>query len=193
MTGIIILAAGTSSRLGRPKQTLEYNGESLLQHTSRAAVNADLGPVVVVIGAREQEILADIKNELVATVINKDFAEGISSSIKTGLNFLLANHKECEDIILMVCDQPHVDGKLLKNLRQAKIETKQPLIACSYTETIGVPALFDKTFFKDLLSLQGEEGGKKVLFDNFDSIATIPFPNGFIDIDTISDYNALIK
>jgi molybdenum cofactor cytidylyltransferase len=158
-----------------------------------AAINANIGPVVVVIGANETDILADLKNEDIATVINKDLAEGLSSSIKTGLKFLLTKHQACEDALLMVCDQPFVNEVLLEDLRQKKIETNKPLIACSYKDTIGVPALFDKQFFDELFSLKGEEGGKKVLFNNPHAIATIPFPDGAIDIDTISDYEALIK
>jgi molybdenum cofactor cytidylyltransferase len=193
MTTVIILAAGTSTRLGRAKQTLHYKGHSLLKHTIKAAVDSGVGSVVVVIGANEQEISTNIENEPVAVVFNKSFPEGISSSIKAGVNYVIELNPQCENIILMVCDQPHVDGSLLRKLLDAKLTTNQPIVACSYSDTIGVPALFGKSLFPELLSLKGEEGGKKVLLKHKDSVAAIPFPSGEIDIDTAADYDELIR
>lgn len=193
MTAIIILAAGSSSRLGRPKQTLHYKDQSLLKHTIKAAVDSAIGPVIVVIGANEQEISAHVENESVTIVSNKNFTEGIASSIKAGVTHVLDHYKNIENIILMVCDQPYVEGNLLKHLVETKHTANKPIAACSYMDTIGVPALFDKRYFPELLSLQGEEGGKKILFKHKDSIASIPFPAGDIDIDTPADYEALIN
>lgn len=193
MTAIIILAAGESTRLGRPKQTLQYKDQSLLKHTIKAAVDSAIGPVIVVLGSDEKKIYAHIENEPVSIVLNNDFHEGIASSIKAGISHLLEVHKDFDSAILMVCDQPFVDAALLKDLVEAKKITKKPIIACSYKNTVGVPSLFDKRFFPDLLSLTGEEGGKKVLLQHEDEVATVPFPAGEIDIDTSADYEALSK
>lgn len=193
MTAIIILAAGTSSRLGKPKQTLQYEDQSLLKHAIKAALNAAVGPVIVVIGSNEDEICSHIANEAVTIVSNKHFNEGIASSIKTGITYVEDREPNVENAILMVCDQPYVDGNLLKKLVDTNLTTNKPIVACSYKDTIGVPALFDKSFFPELLSLQGEEGGKKILFENDGSVASIPFPAGDIDIDTAADYEALIS
>jgi molybdenum cofactor cytidylyltransferase len=192
MTSIIILAAGASTRLGRSKQTLQYKGHSLLNHTIKAAVDSGIGSVVVVIGANEQEVCTNIENEPVVVVFNKNFNEGIASSIRTGLSYVIELDQSCENVILMVCDQPHVDGSVLRRLVDTKFSTNKRIVACSYSDTIGVPALFDKELFPELLSLEGEEGGKKVLLKYRDSVATIPFPSGEIDIDTAADYDALI-
>ena len=193
MTAIIILAAGTSSRLGEPKQTLRYRDESLLKHSIKAAKDSDIGPVVVVIGANEKEISAHIENEAITVVYNEDFKEGLASSIKAGLTNLLDADHGPDAVILMVCDQPYVDGNLLQTLVRAKVATGKPIVACAYKDTIGVPALFDKSLFSELLSLEGEEGGKKILYKHKESVATIPFPAGDIDIDTASDYQALLN
>ena len=193
MTSIIILAAGTSTRLGRAKQTLQYKGDSLLKHTIKVALDSGVGSVVVVIGANEQEIFTNIENEPVAVVFNKNFQEGIASSIRTGLNYVTKLDQSCENVILMVCDQPHVDGSLLRRLLDTKFTTDKRIVACSYSDTIGVPALFDKELFPELLSLKSEEGGKKVLLRYSDAVAAIPFPSGEIDIDTAADYEALIS
>ena len=191
MTGIIILAAGASTRLGRSKQMVPYHGSSLLKHTIRVALDADIGPVIVVMGANEKEISAHIDHEDVNTVVNENYKEGIASSIRTGINDVEEYHEDCENIILMVCDQPYVNKELLKSLLEAKHTTKKTMVASAYKDTIGVPALFDKRFFPELLSLQGEEGGKKVLLKHPESLATVPFPLGEIDIDTPADLNAL--
>lgn len=190
-TGIIILAAGASTRLGRAKQTLDYKDKSLLKHAIDAAVNAVTGPVIVVVGANEKEILSQIQNEPVMIARNNNWKEGIASSIHTGLTYLQKHKKEVEDVILMVCDQPYVDAQLLKGLIAAKSLNNRSIVACSYKDTIGVPALFDKEFFSELLLLKGEEGGKKILLKHLNSVTTIPFNKGNIDIDTIGDYERL--
>ena len=193
MTAIIILAAGSSSRLGRSKQLLEYKNGSLLKHTIKAAVDSAVGPVIVVLGANEKEIHSHIETEPVTIVLNQNFSEGIASSIKTGLSYILDVHKDCENVILMVCDQPFVNAKLLKNLVDVKQHTANLIVACSYKDTIGVPALFHKALFPELLMLAGEEGGKKILLEHKDTVSTIPFPSGEIDIDTSENYAALQK
>ncbi|MGI8636549.1 MAG: nucleotidyltransferase family protein, partial [Segetibacter sp.] len=86
MTAIIILAAGQSTRLGRPKQTLRYRDESLLKHSIKAAVDSNIGPVIVVVGSNEKEIHSHIENEPVSIVLNNDFQEGIASSIRAGIS-----------------------------------------------------------------------------------------------------------
>lgn len=191
-SAIIILAAGASTRLGGAKQTLEFLGQSLLNRAIKAAADSDIGPVIVVLGANATEISATLNNGSISIVYNENYHQGIASSIKAGLNHMFELDKDCENAVLMVCDQPYVDEKLLRTLLDTKLVTKMPLVACSYSDTIGVPALFDKQFFSELLSLQGEEGGKKVLLKHRDFVAVVPFIAGKIDIDTAADYNKLI-
>lgn len=193
MTAIIILAAGSSSRLGRAKQLLGYKNGSLLQHTIQSAVDSAVGPVIVVLGANEKEIHSHIENEPITIVLNQNFTEGIASSIKTGLSYILDVHKDCKNVILMVCDQPFVNHELLKKMVDIKQHTTNLMVACSYKDAVGVPALFDKALFPELLLLTGEEGGKKVLLKHQETVSTIPFPFGEIDIDTSEDYASLQK
>lgn len=193
MTGIIILAAGASTRLGRAKQSLPYKDKSLLGHAIDAAVKAVIGPVIIVVGANEKEIRSDLGNEHFAIVTNKNWKDGMASSIQAGLNYFLKCGEDAESVILMVCDQPYVDENLLKRLIETSRTANKPIVACSYKDTVGVPALFDRAFFPELLSLKGDEGGKKVLLKHKELIAVIPFPKGAIDIDTVADYEALSK
>ena len=193
MTGIIILAAGSSSRLGRAKQLLLYTGKTLLKHAVDAAVNAGVGPVFVVTGANEKEILSQIENEQVIVVENKNRMEGMASSIKAGITALLQHYHEAENVILMVCDQPYADEHLLVSLVHTKSASGKLIAACSYNDTFGVPALFDKSFFPELMTLKGEEGGKKILLKHLSSVASIPFEAGVVDIDTMQDYEVLVS
>ena len=100
-------------------------------------------------------------------------------------------YNDCTSIILMVCDQPHINKNILQSLVETSRATGKPITASAYKDTIGVPALFDKTFFPELLSLQGDEGGKKVILSHQSSVAVVPFPSGEIDIDTPGDLDAL--
>ena len=193
MTGAIILAAGASTRLGKAKQTLKYKNKSLLKIAVDAANHAGLYPVLVIIGANESEISKHLEKETVTVVCNENWKDGIASSIHSGLIYLEKYMKPLENIVLMVCDQPHVDEKLLRSLKETKQSSNKTIVACSYKDTVGVPALFDRIHFPELLALKGDEGGKKVLLNHPDSVAVVPFPAGEIDIDTAADYEALTK
>ena len=93
----------------------------------------------------------------------------------------------------MVCDQPFVDEQLLNNIAQTKSESGKGIVASSYKDTLGTPVLFNKTYFPELLALQGQEGAKKLIFKHKEDVAAVPFPLGYFDIDTAEDYNSLIN
>jgi len=192
-SAIIILAAGSSSRLGKPKQLLEYRGKTLIQHAITSSENANIDKVIVVLGANHDLISKDIRvGERIKYVVNYAWHEGMSSSIKLGLTFLQKIFRpDC--VILAVCDQPFINSSLLNDLIQTHIDSKKPIIACSYENTIGTPVLFDKTFFPVLIKLQGDHGAKKIIMQHPGEFVTIPFPPGDIDIDTKEQYDALIK
>lgn len=193
MTGLIILAAGESSRLGKRKQKVIFDGKGLLQRTIDAALNSECKPVIVVLGAYREEIKADINTEDAIVCYNPEWEEGMSSSIRSGIKVLQENEFHVSDVILMVCDQPFADTFLITGLINKKASTGKAIIACSYNGTVGVPVLFDKKFFSELLSLKGQEGAKKLIKRYNESVAEIPFPLGKFDIDTIEDYEALLK
>lgn len=191
MTGIIILAAGGSSRLGQPKQNLIYHGKSLLQNAVTAAVNASIGPVILVLGAGHESLKKEIEGCSVHVVVNAEWKEGMSTSIKCGLTHLMQLENEPENALLMLCDQPFVNSELLITLLNEKKRTGKKVIACTYNHTIGVPAIFDSAYFTELLFLTGNEGAKKLLYSHRNTVGTIAFPEGSVDIDTPEDYEKL--
>lgn len=203
--GAVILAAGGSSRLGQPKQLLKFRGETLIRRAVGAAAEAGCDPIVVVVG----EIIEAIRSELDirdsrissssghvqdsrtarATVVeNPNWKRGIGTSIRQGLEQLPPS---VEAAALLTCDQPFVDASTVNELIAAQQKTGKPIIASSYANTLGVPALFDRSCFEALLALPNESGAKKVIEEQADTVASIPFEDGAIDIDTPEDFERL--
>ncbi|WP_158829489.1 nucleotidyltransferase family protein [Mucilaginibacter lacusdianchii] len=191
MTGIIILAAGSSSRMGQPKQQLVFEERTLIQRAIQSAVSSIASRVVVVLGAKEELIKPHIANEQVQFVFNADWQQGMSTSIAAGIRVLLNESVKTEGAILMLCDQPFVSESVLNQLIQVKAEKAAAIVACTYQDTIGAPVLFDQRYFDELLTLKGQEGAKKLLYKYEDQVIAIPFPKGSIDIDTPDDYENL--
>lgn len=192
MTGIIILAAGSSSRFGSPKQNLVYQGKTLLQRAIQTALtSASCENVLVVLGANEDEIRPNISDQQVNIAYNPQWEEGMASSIRLGVAELQKLEPLTTSAILMLCDQPFVDSLLIYQLTERKAENDSGIVACEYKNTFGVPALFDKKHFRELKSLTGNEGAKKLIGLYPDDVATVPFALGAIDIDTIEDYERL--
>ena len=193
ITGVIILAAGNSSRLGQPKQNLFYKDTTLLGRAINAAVNSVCEPVIVVAGAYDIDPSYVPACKTTHIVKNENWRQGISSSIKCGVDKLQNIEPAVTDAVIMLCDQPFATAALLNSLVAERINSHREIIACSYNHTLGVPALFHKKFFAQLLSLQGDEGAKKIIFGNQSSMASVPFPLGNTDIDTAEDYEKLLN
>lgn len=190
MIGLVILAAGSSSRLGKPKQNLVFQGSTLLQRSVKAALAADCQQIAVVLGANAKIIEPTIVDQPIQIIHNSDWEAGMSSSINCGLTTLLKTTPQLQSVILMLCDQPFADASIINQLIKASANNKH-LVACNYNGTVGVPALFDKSHFEELLALKGNEGAKKLLLKYTNEVHTVPFPLGMIDIDTIGDYERL--
>src|ERR1700749_3847202 len=184
MTAVIILAAGESSRLGQPKQNLLFNGQTLLERTVNSALQSNCDPVIIVLGANADKI-----NPITGVTIlyNKDWQEGMASSIRIGIDEINRN-LSVNNTIILLCDQPFVNATLLNTLIEKHTQTGKPIIASAYSGITGVPVLFQRSLFAELLLLGGHEGAKKILITHANGIATVPFEQGNIDIDTISDY-----
>ncbi|QMU29606.1 nucleotidyltransferase family protein [Adhaeribacter radiodurans] len=190
-TGVVLLAAGASVRLGSPKQNLNFQGQTLMQHAVQVAQQSGSSPIVVVLGAQADSLRAQLNFPEMYIVENKEWKEGMSASIRHGLAALLKVAPLVENVIIMLCDQPFVSGELLQELIKHKETSSQKIIACSYQDTVGTPVLFDKQYFQELLALHGNNGAKKLLYQYPEFVATIPFELGSFDIDTVSDYTAL--
>ena len=191
-TDIIILAAGASTRLGRPKQLLPWQGVTLLQHAVKTALTVTTLPVVVT-GANGEHLAAALDPGQVKLVFNPNWQQGIASSIRCGLQALLNRTPEPDQVIFMVCDQPFVTAELLLNLINEQQKSRKPIVASAYAGTLGIPALFDRSMFPQLLDLQGDTGARKLIQLNSGGVAAVVFEEGMYDIDTIVDYEDLVN
>lgn len=189
--GIVIMAAGASTRLGKPKQLLQYRGKTLLDHAVNEAINAKADAVVLILGKNADIFQKEIDKEKVRVVINKDWEEGMASSVRLGLNTLLKSKPYMDAVIFMVCDQPHISSSVLNELIITQQKTTKQIVTCNYGGSIGPPALFHKKYFKELAKLNGDVGARNIIQQNMHDVATIQFPEGKIDIDTKEDYDAL--
>lgn len=189
-TGIIILAAGESSRLGYPKQIAKYKDKTLLQFAIDAANGCEAHKRILVLGANRDEIKKTFPGSSIPNIPNPHFEKGMSSSLKIGLEYML-KFDPPDQVIIMLCDQPFVDAKILNKLIATQAKEGKGIVACGYSKTVGVPILFGKAYFKELMGLKGDEGAKKIALAHEEDLVSIPFPKGKIDIDTEEDLLSL--
>jgi molybdenum cofactor cytidylyltransferase len=145
-TAIIILAAGNSSRLGRPKQLLPYQGKTLLTYITNEALNAALHSVTVVTGAFHAEIIPTL-HAVADIVYNEHWEKGMASGIVAGLSKTLSLHPDTDAAIIAVCDQPYISALLFRQLADKHTQSGKGIIACAYSDTMGTPVLFDRKYF----------------------------------------------
>jgi molybdenum cofactor cytidylyltransferase len=189
----VILAAGASTRMGTPKQLLEWRGRSLLRSITETAIAADCDPIIVVLGASSDRIQTEIIDLPVQIVNNPQWQTGMGSSIRMGIQALLDLNPAVEAAILLLCDQPFVSSQTVWQLRSVYDDTHQLIVAARYQDTIGVPALFDRQLFPELLALDRLAGAKIVIKNHLNAVATIDFPQGSIDLDTPQDYRRILS
>ncbi|UFH55163.1 NTP transferase domain-containing protein [Spirosoma sp. KNUC1025] len=184
----IILAAGGSTRLGNtPKQLLTYKGKALIRHITDAALSLKTGPVIVVLGANEEQIQSQLADSPILKVTNADWHEGMASSLRIGLNAITDD--TCEAFLVALTDQPYVTADLLNQLIDTRQQTHKGIVACRYGEAnhLGVPALFDIRYKAEFLKLSGDVGARKLIQHHVDDCAEVPFPLAVIDLDTWQD------
>jgi molybdenum cofactor cytidylyltransferase len=190
--GAVILAAGSSSRMGRPKQTLQFQGQSLLRRAALAALGAGCRPVVVVTGASAELSKRELEGLDARAVLNPDWETGMASSIRTGLEDLIQADPNIAAAVFLLCDQPHVTASVLSDLIAAYHTTGKPVIASAYGGGFGVPALFNRTLFAELTRLEGLSGAKEVIKRHASEACFLPFEGGEVDVDTPDDFSRLV-
>ncbi len=187
--GGVVLAAGNSSRFGEPKQLLKWKGEALIRHVVSSAINAGLSPVGVVVGSNAGKVQAEIKDLPVRIVNNYNWMDGMSSSIKAGLTALGG---EGGGVVFLQADQPQIPASLIKSLVEAHQVSLNPIIAPQVDGQRGNPVLFDVDTFRDLLTIEGDVGGR-ALFSHY-PVQWVPWheANILMDIDSPEDYTKFL-
>lgn len=188
----VILAAGASTRMGAPKQLLRFDGITLLRRTVHAALESSALTRLVVIGAHAALVQAEFAGLPVEPVINANWQQGIGTSIRAAVDALLARPgPRIDAALMMVCDQPHISGEILDRLIEERARSGAAIVASAYAGTAGVPALFSRECFPELLALPPETGARQLLRGfrgrSAVAVATVRFDAGSIDLDTPAD------
>ncbi len=189
---VVVLAAGSSTRLGKPKQLISWKGVPLVRHIAQIAMQANTGPVVVVLGAGAENIRPCLNHPEIKVLINPDWASGPGSSLASGIAYLNRHEPHAEAVIVTTCDQPLLTPEHLRQLAVLYRQHITDIVASAYNQTAGVPALFSKSLFTSLIQLPPHEGARS-LIRNSTSVVTLPFPEGRYDLDTPEDLDYLQK
>lgn len=190
-TGIIILAAGGSTRFGRPKQIFKYQGETLVRRAAMTALEANAGPVIFSLGADHEAVERELSDLEVTSVFNAEWRSGMSSSLISAVKYLEQEHPNIDAVVFMLCDQPLISSTMLLKLIALYEETDAAIVASEYEDTLGVPALFDRSTFDELLKLSGDEGARSVIRKHNDRVQRVSMPEAGFDIDSLTDVEAL--
>ena len=186
MTGIILLAAGESARLGQPKQLVGWQGKPLLRHAAETAISSGIGPVIVVLGAVDQTCRDCLSGLDLSIVHNPDWKQGMGSSIAAGMN--AARDWPLDGVMIMLCDQPLVTPQLLQKL--VSKSAGHPIVHTSFKGQAGPPVWFSREYFDRLGTLSGSAGAKPLILNEPNRVP-IDFPDAEWDVDTLEDLAAL--
>lgn len=185
---VIVLAAGASSRLGQPKQLVHVGGRPALHRVVSSATGLAGHSVTVVIGSQANELSRLLAHSPASLIVNRQWEEGIASSIRCGLSALPAG---CDAVLILLGDQLAVTSDDLKRLAAAWNDQESAIAAATYDQHVGVPAIFPRTFFSELTELRGDQGARRILERNSYRLIRVPMPNASIDLDTPEDLAAI--
>jgi molybdenum cofactor cytidylyltransferase len=190
---IVLLAAGNSSRMGTPKLALDIGGQTLLNHAVSCALASQIPNVVVVFGAHLTETQHLVQDLRVIPVVNPTWQLGMGNSLKLGISKAIEINPMLEGAMIMVCDQPKITVTHINEMGRIHIIKRPLAVASEYHGIIGVPVLFDRSVFSNLLQLDNQSGAKEVLQKIKSEIITLSLAGGEIDLDTPEDYQNFIK
>lgn len=190
----VVLAAGPSSRFDDdlPKQLLEHEGEPLVRRVARLALESNLIDVIVVVGHREREIRAALGVLPLQVVVNPDFEQGQSTSVRTGLAEV---RPDATAAMFLPVDQPFLTRQIIDRLISAHEKSGAPIVVPAYKGERGAPVLFDSTLFPELAHISGDSGGRQLFPRHMDKIVEVQLAGRepLLDIDTPEDWERLQK
>jgi molybdenum cofactor cytidylyltransferase len=187
----VLLAAGTSSRMGRNKLLLELGGESVLRGAARRAVDAGLSPVVVVLGAEAESTRQELYGLPCDVVVNPDFADGITASVRAGVSSLAANVPAA---MILLADMPLVTTDMIRGMIARYRTTRAPLVISDYDGVTAPPALYDRRLFGELQAMTPKRCSKQVIARYRDEAEVLCWPvSALADLDVLDDYALILK
>jgi len=188
---IVILAAGKSLRMGFAKQIIRINNEPLLKITLDK-IESISEETYCVLGANKDLILEEIHFNNTVVIDNINYEKGLSSSISICIEFFEKKNLNYDGVLFVLGDQPAIETEYFLSIINTFNEHKTKIIATNYDGKAGVPALFPKSFFKELKIIKGDKGAREILKNKPKSIIFESFKTNLVDIDTrkdLIDYN----
>jgi len=185
---LIILAAGESKRMGQAKQMLPWKNTTLLGHCIEQAQNSLINHIYVVLGAQYTKIFNAHKHYKVNFINNRNWKEDLGQSIAFGVQHI--SSKNYDGVLLLLADQPQIKTDYINRMLE-HLNLNTPILATSYTKSIGVPVIFTKPYFETLIQNTNAKGAKSILMNNKASIKLLKTNNDIEDIDTYNDYVSL--
>jgi molybdenum cofactor cytidylyltransferase len=187
--GIIILAAGGSTRMGVAKQSLGYQGSTLLHRAVETAIASVCRPVVVVLGARADELRPLVDESNATAIINLLWEQGMGTSIRAGVAAMRLTALDAAMILL--CDQPLISATTLDRMVESYFASGKQIAAASYAGSLGTPAIFAASLFEELLGLADSQGGRAVIHHHPGQVHAVEMPEAETDLDTMEDFSRL--
>lgn len=179
--------------MGEPKQLLRVGGESLVRRAAEAVLAAGCAETFVVLGANAPLIQRELEDVAARIVINDSWREGMSASLRGGIEAVEKLSSAADAALITLCDQPFVGARTLARLIESYRATNAPVVASAYSDARGVPALFDRALFAELKSLRGEAGARQIIARHANEAAFVEAPEAGFDLDTAEDFNALCE
>ena len=190
--GLVLLAAGASTRMGRPKQLLEIDRVPLVRRAALAALASSARPIVVVLGANAALIRPQLADLFVLLVENSRWPEGMGSSLRCGMQAMLSAAPALDSVIVALADQPQFSGVIIEQLRARQRETGNSIVSSSVAAQVGPPALFLCRHFPELLACCGDTGARALIRANARNLASVDLGEQ-PDLDTPTDYRSYLK
>jgi molybdenum cofactor cytidylyltransferase len=184
-----VLAAGSSTRMGRNKLLLEIGGETLVRRAVKAAGGAGVDRVIVVLGHDEARIRAELEGLPCETVVNPDHARGAGTSLHTGVRHVAS---EASAVVIVLADMPFVTAAMIAGLVDRYRATRAPVVFSRYGDIQAPPTLYDRALFAELLAIDDDRGGKQVVLRHQAEAVTVAWPESALhDIDVPADYDRI--
>lgn len=191
--GVMILAAGAASRMGKAKMLLPCNGQSILEHIIAELKALQPQAICLVTGKYHEAISQTINDQAITLVYNEQWNQGMGGSVQTGMKALLQQCPDLDLVWIVVGDQPFLHRSVLQEMLHRQQQTQKGIVAAQYNGVKGTPVLFGAGYFNALQKLSGDKGARVILQEHPEDIATVAFPEGELDIDTPEDYERFLR
>jgi len=189
---LLLLAAGGSQRMQQPKQLLLISGKPLVRHVAEALLDAPVRPLIVVAGAGHELVQASLQGLPLEVVVNGAWAEGMGSTIGSGMRALAALAPTAPWVVIGLADQPNFSARHVQALIAERARTGCAIIATRVAGVLMPPVLFDRAFFPELEHLRGDAGARGLIQNHASDVAALE-TEALIDLDTPGDYERYLK